>query len=186
MPDSFGDPLRRRLAVVAASTSLAALTRVLPVCLRAARAAALAGWDVWTHPAPGLDELVAAEALAQGGTITVALPEDLPPSHWVRLLRVIYGRSIRLISCAEQMELAWDRMARVHYRGVLPAPLPLLAVPHAIVEGATLAMLMPPPSTPDPVIEHAAWLCRLLNVPAFDVTTVTGIVALHEALPKEE
>lgn len=186
MPNSFGDPLHRRLAVVAASTSLAALTRVLPVCLRAARAAALAGWDVWTYPAPGLDELVAAEALALGGTITVAVPEGLPPSHWARLLRVVYGRSIRLISCAERMELAWRGMARLHYRDVLPASLPLLAVPHAIIEGATIAMLMPPPSARDPVIEHAAWLCRLLNVPAFDVTTITGIVALHEVIPKEE
>lgn len=186
MPNSFGDPLHRRLAVVAASTSLAALERVLPVCLEAVRAAALAGWDVWTCPAPGLDELVAAETLAQGGTITVALPGGLPPSHWARLLRVVYGRSIRLISCAAQMELAWGRMARVHYHDALPAPLPLLAVPHAIVEGATLALLMPPLSRSDPVIEHAAWLCRLLNVPAFDVTTITGIAALHQALPKEE
>lgn len=185
MPDIIQDPLGRRLAVVAAPTSPAAIERVLPVCLGAARAAVAAGWDVWTCPAPGLDDLVAEEVVAQGGTVTVVLPETPPASHWTRLLHAVYGRSVRIILCANHMALAWGGMVHVHYHDTLPAPLAVLAVPHAILEGATIAMLMPPLSLPDPVTEHAAWLCQLLSVPAFDVTTISGIVALHQALPKE-
>ena len=184
MLDSFRNPLtRRRLAVVAASTPLAALEYALPICLEAVHAAVAAGWEVWTASAPGLNELLAAEAVECGGTVTIVLPNVAPVSHWTHVLRVVHGRAVRLITCATTPRDQWRGLACMHYHEILPVRLSLLAVAHVVVEGAAAAILLPSGSAPDHVSEHAAWLCHLLLTPVFDATTLGGLVALHEALP---
>jgi hypothetical protein len=180
------DPLNRRLAVVAAPVPLSAIAYTVPATRRAVAAAVQAGWEITIGPEAGLDELAAEEAVRAGGAPLVALPHRPPPSHWTRLLRAVYGEAVRWLWCDREMRRSWAGMARVHYPELDdPDSVAMLATAHAAVERATLALVLPPATTMDVIVDHARWVCRLLDIRVIDLATVGGLTELHHALPKE-
>jgi hypothetical protein len=157
----------------------------LPTCLSAVTSVARAGGGVRVGPAPGLGQELAEAAAGVGGRVTVALPGHPPSGHWAELLRIVHGRSVRIVSCADESREDWAALARTHYPGGLPAPLTFLAAPHAAIDGASLVLLLHAPGAPDPVVDHATWLCRLLGAPAIDLRAAGGLDALRRALGTE-
>jgi hypothetical protein len=179
------DPLNRRLAVVAAPVPLAAIAYVLPLACRAVAAAVQARWDVTVGPEAGLGELVTDEAVRAGGRPTVVLPHKPPAGHWTRLLRAVYGEAVRWLWCDREMRDEWAGLARVHYPLAREDDLPALAAAHAAVDGAALALVLPSLGTLDPIVEHALWVGRLLDIPTINLATVGGLTKLVRMLPAE-
>jgi hypothetical protein len=180
------DPLNRRLAVVAAPVPLAAIAYVLPVACRAVAAAVQAGWDVTVGPEAGLGELVTDEAVRAGGRPTVVLPHKPPAGHWTRLLRAVYGEAVRWLWCDREMRDEWAGMARIHYPLALPDQIPVLATAHAALDGAALALILPPLGAPDAIVAHALWVSRLLSISTVNLATVGGLHELYREIQAEE
>ncbi len=179
------DPLNRRLAVVAAPVPLPTVAYALPAARRAVAAAAQAGWEIAVGPSSGLDELACDEAVRSGGAPLVVLPHRPPAGHWTRLLRAVYGEAVRWLWCDREMRDEWAGLARVHYPRAREDDIPALACAHAAVEGAALALILPPLRAPDPIVEHALWVSRLLDVPTVNLATLGGLAELARMLPTE-
>jgi hypothetical protein len=126
--------------------------------------------------------LAAAEAARQGGTVTVASAGVPAADHWSAMLRIVYGASVRYVITASSTPLAWEGLIRLRCAEAPPAALPVLAMAHAVVEKATAALLLPPLSGPDLLVDHADWLCRLFGIPVFNIATIGGLVSLHQAI----
>jgi hypothetical protein len=179
------DPLNRRLAVVAAPVPLSAVAYTVPATCRAVAAAVQAGWEITIGPEAGLDELAAHEAVRAGGAPLIVLPHRPLSSHWTRLLRAVYGEAVRWLWCDREMRDEWAGLARVHYPLAREGDLPALAAAHAAVDGAALALVLPSLGTPDPIVEHALWIGRLLDIPTINLATIGGLAELARMLPAE-
>lgn len=176
------DPLERRLAVIASPSHPRTITWVGPLCLEAVRRAALSGYELSTGHDPGLGALAADEAARAGSPVTIALPHEEPPDHWSFLLRAVHGRAIHVVRADIHPKLEWASMARLHYRGAPPVPISHLAAAHAAIDQAESVLLLPALGAFDPIADHIRWLCRLLDIPLFDLSTISGLASLRQAL----